>query len=106
MSGSPPDMELTAYDKDRQSGAKVGVAWTRDDGSIGIVLNPGCALIYNPSIAYTLKPMMKATETRPAYGTFKPERTGNFPAPRPPAAKPRSRGPSGYEDFDDQDIPF
>ena len=54
--GRPPDMDITAYDKVRNSGAKVGVGWTQDDGSIALVLNPGTALIYQPNVTYKVKP--------------------------------------------------
>lgn len=54
----PPDYDITAFDKDRQTGAKVGAAWNQEDGSISLVLNPGTALVYGSNMVYKVKPRL------------------------------------------------
>lgn len=100
MTSKAPDLEITAYDKDRKSGAKIGVGWTQDDGSISLVLNPGTALIYQTNMTYRVK-KKDAAATPVTAGTYKPERAGWKPPPRATASTRVSKDP----DFDD-DIPF
>jgi hypothetical protein len=102
MVGKPPDMAITAYAKERKSGAQVGVGWTQDDGSIALVLNPGTALIYHPNVIYKVKPRnADASSGMPlASEPARPTRFGFSAAPPRNPIKPPS-----FDDFDD-DIPF
>jgi hypothetical protein len=96
-------MEITAYDKERKSGAKVGVGWTQDDGSIALVLNPGTALIYHPNLVYKVKPRVMAADTSNgvplASEPFKPQKVE---WKRPVPVGRRIRDPDNFDD----DIPF
>ena len=102
MTGKPPDMDLTAYDKDRQTGAKVGVGWTQDDGSIAIVLNPGTALIYQPNMSYKIKPRaVDTSQGMPLPGEqLRPQRAGWKNPERVVPLRSKNRDPL------DDDIPF
>lgn len=98
MSGKPPDLEVTAYDKERKSGMKIGVAWSQPDGSFAIYLNPGAAIIAMPHMAYKVKPIVAAAPAGP-------QKTGSWKPPeRPAPPRPIAAG-NGFDDLDD-DIPF
>jgi hypothetical protein len=83
-------MNLTAYDKTRKVGRQVGAAWTNEDGTIVLALDPGTALIYDQNMMYKLW----HRETAPD-----PARQAS-PSPRR-AVRPTH----GFDDMDD-DIPF
>lgn len=89
---SPPDMDITVYDKERATGAKVGVGWSQPDGTINLVLNPGCALIYGANLSYKVKPKEKPS------GPSAPAKVG--------FVVPKTRLPRSSSGFDDNDIPF
>lgn len=92
-------MVITAFDKDRKSGAQVGVGWTQEDGSISLVLNPGTALIAMPHLSYKVK--KKDAERSPTTEPFRPVRTTFQPPVRTSPKKPVT-----VDYFEDDDIPF
>lgn len=49
-----PDWNLSVLDTDTQEKGQIGVAWTNDDGSIGIKLNPWTQLQSKKSLQIRL----------------------------------------------------
>jgi hypothetical protein len=84
-------MNLTAYDKTRKVGRQVGAAWTNEDGTIVLALDPGTALIYDQNMIYKLW----HRETAPEAAA--PQASSSHRRAPPPARS--------WDDMDD-DIPF
>lgn len=51
-----PDYKLKVKVKDGKNSAVVGVGWTNQDGSIGLVLNPATKLEFSDNLLITLFP--------------------------------------------------
>ena len=61
-----PDYELKAWHKTSNASGEVGAAWNNEDGSLSLVLNPGCMLMFDPEIKLRLFPNeYKNKETNP-----------------------------------------
>lgn len=56
MAARKPDYRLAVMDKEFDKKGRIGAAWANDDGSISIVIDPGCSASYNPNFVYTLFP--------------------------------------------------
>jgi len=52
--GRTPDWELRCLDRDTEERGQIGAAWTNDDGSIRIKLNPCVVLQSRPMLVLTL----------------------------------------------------
>lgn len=62
--GRPPDWNLAILDADTQEKAQIGVAWTNDDGSIGVKLNPFTQITAKKSLQIRL---FKNTGAKPVH---------------------------------------
>lgn len=60
----PPDYRLKVLDTGNDRHGVIGAAWANENGSISIVVDPGCALTYNPRLVATLFPVNAKESTR------------------------------------------
>lgn len=57
MAGKRPTHRLKILDVDRDKNGTLGAGWLNADGSISVVVDPGCRVEYNPNFVYTLFPV-------------------------------------------------
>lgn len=89
--GRQPDYDLHALNKTTNAKAQVGAAWIKEDGSIGIVLNPFVTIPAGGQIMLTL---------------FKVKR-GVRPGPDPsPRDKPKTEEEPGSTELGPDEVPF
>lgn len=56
MAARKPTHLLKVFDKDNDKRGIIGAGWENADGSVSVVVNPGCSVIYKDSFVYTLFP--------------------------------------------------
>lgn len=89
MAAKKPDFIIGVLDPETgHRAAAVGAIWTNDDGTLRIVINPGCVLDYQPTLVIKGFP------------------DGYKPKPEKPKQRLRKPAEAEYDSDDGDDVPF
>lgn len=102
--GRSPDWELKYFNKETQVSAQVGVAWSNDNGSLTLKLNPCVVLSQSKEAVFTLFPW----NGKSTYKVDQGKLSADDPHGVVKAAKAKTKHtkPSGLTSDPNDDIPF